>query len=163
MRVARDVLKKTGACLNKTWPYESYPVSATVHQGPPPEGAEVEALKSRWPKVRRLAAKNPEKLCESIDEHRPVVLSVKTFPNWDYPNVEVSGEIQMPLPLEYPDAAHAICVVGYEKRSDVPGGGIFIFRNSWGENWAKRAGRFGGGYGTLYFDYIRRYGMEAFH
>ena len=96
-----------------------------------------------------------------LDEQKPVVLSVETFPSWDYPSVERSGEITLPIPNEVADGGHAICVVGYELRDDVPGKGLFIFRNSWGTGWAKRDGRFGDGYGTLFFEYVGQYGLEA--
>ena len=102
-----------------------------------------------------------DQLRECIDQGKPVVLGVLTFPSWDYPSVADTGEIPMPLPGSNPDGGHAVCVVGYELRSRVPGGGVFVFRNSWGTKWARRMGRFGEGYGTLFFDYVRLYGVEA--
>ena len=54
-----------------------------------------------------------------------------------------------------------ICVVGYELNSRFPGGGAFIIRNSWGTTWAKPNSRFQPGYGTLFFEYIKKYGLEA--
>src|SRR5207244_1953111 len=97
-RVAREVLKKQGACLAKTWPYQPLPVGPTEGQGPPPDGAAAEAEQHRWAGVRTVAGRNVARLRQSIDERRPVVLSVKTFPSWDYPTVEDTGEITMPLP-----------------------------------------------------------------
>jgi C1A family cysteine protease len=97
-----------------------------------------------------------------LDQGKPVVLGVLTFPNWDYPSVSDTGEVTMPLPRTAPDGGHAICVVGYEERAGVPGGGAFIFRNSWGRKWARSHGRYGAGYGTLYFGYVRLYGIDAF-
>jgi len=58
-------------------------------------------------------------------------------------------------------AAGTLVLVGYELREDIPGGGRFVFRNSWGTDWAAQ-GHFGPGYGTLFFDYLRNYGLEAF-
>jgi C1A family cysteine protease len=162
LRTARQVLKSRGACLEKTWPYNPMPVGPTEGQGPPPEGAEEEARKYVWASSRKMAAGDVDPLRESIDRGNPVVLSVLTFPSWDYPHVEETGEISMPLPGASPDGGHAVCVVGYELRRGIPGGGAFIFRNSWGRKWARRQGRFGDGYGTLFFDYVRLYGLEAF-
>jgi C1A family cysteine protease len=69
----------------------------------------------------------------------------------------------MPFPGDMPDGAHALCVVGYEVDATAPGGGVFIVRNSWGTSWAKPHGRFGRpGYGALYFDYLTKYGLQAF-
>jgi C1A family cysteine protease len=108
-----------------------------------------------------VAAKVPARICHLIEEERPVVLSVKTFASWDYPTTQDTGEIPLPIPGQVCDGGHAVCVVGYELSESWPGGGAFIFRNSWGANWAKRQGRFGGGYGTLPFAYVRKHGLEA--
>jgi hypothetical protein len=162
VRVARKVLQKQGACLAKTWRYEPMPIGPTEGQGPPPTGAEQEGKDHTWAAARRVAARDVGRLRACIDRKQPVVLSVKTFPSWDYPAVEDTGEIPLPLPGNHPDGGHAVCVVGYELREGVPGGGAFIFRNSWGRKWARRAGRFGEGYGTLFFEYVRSHGLEAF-
>ena len=47
-------------------------------------------------------------------------------------------------------------------RSDPDGGGAFLIRNSWGTACAKPSGRFSPGYGTLFFEYIQKYAIEAF-
>ncbi|HKI20666.1 MAG TPA: hypothetical protein VKA15_22440 [Isosphaeraceae bacterium] len=67
----------------------------------------------------------------------------------------------MPLPLSKPDARHAVCLVGHELRPNAPGGGVFIFRNSWGKTWAAKS-RYKAGYGTLFFEYVRQYAVEAY-
>ncbi|MEO8498923.1 MAG: C1 family peptidase [Planctomycetota bacterium] len=159
---ARTVLKERGACLSRTWKYNRLPIANNEGQGPPPAGAKAEALESRWPKAKKLAAKIPDRIQQQLDAQRPVVLSVLTFPSWDFATVADTGEIPMPIPGDKPDGGHAICVVGYELNPRFPGGGAFVFRNSWGTTWAKPQGRFGVGYGTLFFDYVKKYGMEAF-
>lgn len=162
VRVARGVLRTVGACKARTWPYQPLPVGPTEGQGPPPQGAPEEAAEFLCPRVRKVAASDVLRLRELLDEERPVVLSVKTFGSWDYPSVVETGEITMPLPGNHPDGAHAVCLVGYELRDEVPGGGGFIFRNSWGRDWGRRRGRFGEGYGSLFFDYVKKYALEAF-
>ena len=160
--VARDALRQRGACLHKTWRYRPLPQAGNESQAPPPAGAETEALKYLCRTVRRVAAKNPDRLREQLDARRPVVLSVRTFPAWDYPTTADTGEIPLPIPGEMPDGGHAVCVVGYETNDRVPGGGLFVFRNSWGASWAKPHGRLGPGYGALPFAYVSKYGLEAF-
>jgi hypothetical protein len=161
LNFAREVLADRGACFAKTWPYNPLP-EATVDQGPPPKGAVEEAAAHVWPDAEDLAPGDLDALKARLDANRPFVLGVLTFPKWDYPSVEETGEITMPLPRMLSDGGHAICVVGYEERAGVPGGGAFLFRNSWGRKWARANGRFGAGYGTLFFDYVRAYGIEAF-
>ena len=158
---ARRVLKERGSCLGKTWKYNPLPIPHKESQGPPPDGAEDEAKQFVF-SAKAVAAKNPDRIREQLDAGKPVVLSVKTFPSWDYPTTNDTGEITMPIPGEKSDGGHAICVVGYELNSRFPGGGAFIIRNSWGTTWAKPNSRFQPGYGTLFFEYIKKYGLEAY-
>ena len=85
-----------------------------------------------------------------------------TYLNWDFQVVQETGEIPMPLPGATPDGGHAIVLVGYELHPRAPGGGAFIFRNSWGKDWARLRGRHGGGYGTLFFDYVKDNVLEGY-
>ena len=161
LAAARKVLKTRGVCLARTWPYNPLP-GPTEGQGPPPAGAVDQAGQSKYAATQPIAPNNLTAIRAVLDSRRPVVLGVKTFPNWDFPSVSDTGEIPMPLPGSRPDGGHAICLVGYETRDGVPGGGAFIFRNSWGASWARPHGRFGDGHGTLFFNYVSQYGMEAY-
>jgi C1A family cysteine protease len=67
-----------------------------------------------------------------------------------FQSVQETGEILMLLPGATPDGGHAIVLVGYELAPRVAGGGAFIFRNSWGKDWARLRGRHGGSYGALF-------------
>jgi Papain family cysteine protease len=162
LKHAQQALKTWGVCLHETWPYNGS-LQARVDQGPPPPGSEEQARKYIWPETRGLDTLVIAELRESLDEGNPVVLGVITHPNWDFPTVFDTGKVTMPLPGMRPDGGHAVCLVGYEENKRFPGGGAFIFRNSWGERWARAHPRYGeGGYGTLFFEYVLRYGTEAF-
>jgi C1A family cysteine protease len=161
VRVAAEVVRTRGSCLSRTWRYAALP-GATEGQGPPPAGAEQEALELRWLEAAKVAVGDLDLLRHTLEAKKPVVLSVYTFPNWDFPVVAETGEVTMPLPGADIDGAHAVCLVGYERNPRAPGGGAFVFRNSWGSKWAKSRGRYGPGYGVLPFEYVRQYGMEAF-
>lgn len=67
----------------------------------------------------------------------------------------------MPLPGQATDKGHSMAVVGYGFDDGYLGGGYLIVRNSWGTTWAT-GGRFGPGYGTIPFAYMREYGWEAY-
>ncbi len=162
VRTAATVLDQVGACLGKTWPYVPEPVGGNEGQGPPPAGAETEARNHRWSRVTALSAHTPSRLRETLDAGRPVVLSVKTFPSWDYPATADTGEVLMPIPGERSDGGHAVCLIGYELDASQAGGGVLLFRNSWGRTWAKKDSRVQPGYGTLFFEYVAKYGLEAF-
>jgi hypothetical protein len=161
LSAARRALESRGVCLETTWPYDSS-AGGPVDRDPPPDGAKEDARQYRWADMRPLPAKSIESLRSSLDDEKPVVLGVKTFPNWDFPDVEDTGKVNMPLPGEPSDGGHAVCLVGYEEDERVPGGGAFIFRNSWGQKWACKNRRFGPGYGTLFFEYVSRYGIAAY-
>ena len=59
------------------------------------------------------------------------------------------------------DDGQAICLVGYLLDTAAPGGGRLIFRNSWGKAWAAKSDA-AAGYGTLPFEYVKKYALEAF-
>jgi hypothetical protein len=158
---ARAVLTTRGACLNKTWKYNPHLVPNNESQGPPPAAAEDEAEEFTWTKAKAVAAKNVDRLREKLDAQRPVVLSVKTFPSWDFGTTAETGDITMPFPGEVSDGGHAICLVGYLLDPAAPGGGRLIFRNSWGKTWATNS-QAAAGYGTLPFEYVKKYALEAF-
>jgi hypothetical protein len=160
--VGRTVLAEAGACYDATWRYDPVRRPDNESQDPPPEGAVAEALSFLHTGVEALPSANDvADLRARLDAGRPVVVAVETFPAWDYPSVNLSGEVPMPLPGATRDGAHAVCLVGYREHAGLPGGGHFVFRNSWGGLWASE-GRAEGGYGTLYFDYLRHHGLEGF-
>lgn len=51
---------------------------------------------------------------------------------------------------------HSVVLVGYRKCPQFPGGGFFVFRNSWGEGWGHD------GYGYMPFAYVRAYANDLF-
>lgn len=55
----------------------------------------------------------------------------------------------------HPDGGHAMLLVGYEDDESVPGGGYFIVRNSWGENWGN------GGYAKMPYAYAELFVISA--
>ncbi len=162
LAAARKAMKTYGVCLNATWKYEGRPIGPTEGQGPPPDKAVAEAKQTRWSDA---AEQSPTSEVDAIRSHldkgRPVVVGVLTYSNWDFPVVADTGEIGLPLPLSQPDGGHAICLIGYESKPDAPGGGIFLFRNSWSKSWAAHS-RYRAGYGTLFFEYVRQYAVEAY-
>lgn len=62
--------------------------------------------------------------------------------------------------LEVPSArdvydGHSIALTGYRVDESLPGGGVFLFRNSNGPRWGD------GGYGEMSFAYVREYANDA--
>ena len=154
VRIALQVMKKNGVCLESEWPYSPLPVPI----GPPPR-----ALTSAV-RISDYFVLKPDDIhlaLAVLDRGIPLVCGVYTFPNWDFSSVALTGAIPMPLPGAKPDGGHALCLVGYRLTVGSPGGGTFIFRNSWGPSWGRKNPD-GRGMGHLPFDYLRQFGMDLF-
>ncbi|MBK7165790.1 MAG: C1 family peptidase [Candidatus Microthrix sp.] len=157
-RVAVALALTEGVCDEVTWPYVAAAASS-LSQGPPPESARAAAIANRATRGIVLDPRWVEGICEQLDEGRVVGISVPTYSTWKI--AETSGDIPMPLPGQATDKGHSMAVVGYGFDDGYLGGGYLIVRNSWGTTWAT-GGRFGPGYGTIPFAYMREYGWEAY-
>ncbi len=163
-RVAVPLVVSSGICLEATWPYNPNPIPDNEGQGPPPSGwdAVFNDAEDHKPVHGIVLDRNSvDGIINVLKSDRPVSVSVPVFPNWRGPAVEREGHIPMPPPGRLPIGGHAMCVVGFGYDSAFLGGGYFVVRNSWGDDWAFRS-PFGAGYGTLPFSYIRRYCWEAY-
>ena len=124
---------------------------------------------------------NPANSVQKIKEYllmgKPIGVGVQTFRTaWvESQYAEHKGEIQMPLTrvdsngvyiLDEASGGHAITIVGYRDNdlsstSIRPGGGYFIFKNSWGQQWARANVEVAAGYGQIPYAYIERYCIAA--
>ena len=122
------------------------------------------AFIKEWDNQNGMSDKELEATKAALRSGRPVATGV-----WWLNHFETVMVDQVPLLKEYPrsanrnaDAAknpmfdgHSIDLVGYQEGSEFPGGGYFVYRNSFGP-------RFGqGGYGFVSFDYMRNYANDA--
>ena len=160
-RFAMPTLRTDGNCEEEFWPYEPDEIPGDVHHGPPPDDAVQNARQHRVVNVEELDPRDSEAIRAIVDGGRPAAVSVPVYQNWWGAVTKSTGKIPMPLPLSLRDGGHAMCVAGYDFDDDFTGGGYFIVRNSWGEEWAPRS-PIAPGYGALPFEYIDRYGWEAF-
>jgi hypothetical protein len=117
-----------------------------------------------WNNQRGMSDKELDAVKAALRAGRPVATGV-----WWLAHFETAMVDQVPLLKEYPRSAnkngdasknpmfdgHSIDLVGFHEGSQFPGGGYFIFRNSFGP-------RFGhDGYGFISFDYMRDYSNDA--
>jgi hypothetical protein len=58
------------------------------------------------------------------------------------------------LPAGWLKDGHSVVLVGYAQHSHFPGGGYFIFRNSFGPTWGNS------GHGYISFEYLRKYAND---
>ena len=153
---------KPGDCTEASWPYNPTPIPANVSQGPAPKAAIDEANLYRTARHVELYQRSSEAIRQEIRNHYPVAISVPVYRNWENnPNTKATGLIPMPLPRSTLVGGHAMCVVGYQIDDQFTGGGAFIVRNSWGPGWAPLS-PVKAGYGIIPFEYVDRYGWEAF-
>jgi hypothetical protein len=122
------------------------------------------AFIKEWNNQNGLSERELEATKAALRSGRPVATGI-----WWLNHFETVMVDQVPLLKEYPRSAnrnsepaknpmfdgHSIDLVGYRESAEFPGGGYFVFRNSFGP-------RFGhGGYGFVSFDYIHNYANDA--
>ena len=114
-------------------------------------------------------------LKEMLSRGNAVGLGVHTFDySWIGNGTTMrTGEVILPILIQEkeewlmtdnPTGAHAITLVGYVDETGEnarPGGGYFIFKNSWGTSWAHANTKVGAGYGILPYEYVQRYSIAA--
>ena len=100
-------------------------------------------------------------LKEALADGKPVAFAVPVYGYWLTEPVRTNGDIRIPLPADKSVGGHAMCMVGYQDDADVPGGGYFLVRNSWGTDWAKKSAA-GAGYCRLPYAYMSQFGRSAY-
>jgi hypothetical protein len=188
---AKTVLAENGICTEQKCRYAT---SLAPLQGPAPTTTAIAEAKqnrifdisySDYPDPTTRPAGIAAQLYGFLHQNRPVAISFPLFflnPNHSNADTlnnqdsENSGRIEDPPAnlVVPPDpataAAHAVCVVGFEPDPDEPTGGWFIFRNSFGENWALAIDPEmtsppivpALGYGAISATYVERYCWEIF-
>lgn len=162
--VAMEVLREVGVPPAQLWRYSPSPdPTGNEGQGPPPRESVLaaRAAASRVGRYVRLRSRDVRALRAALEAENPVLLAVHTFPAWDYPSTNLSGDVPLPLPGENTDGGHAVVLAGFEDNHALPGGGSFIFQNSWGTGWGAH-NRNGAGRGTLPYAYVALYALEAY-
>ena len=165
LKVAFQSLVDDGVCRETEWLYvDAQPTPPKTEDGAPMEaGADAGAA---FNKILKSAALEPTSVLEvkaQIARGFCVAISIECFASWLGSAVTTStGAITLPFPAEHATrAGHAVCVVGYRADAHAPGGGVFVFRNSWGDKWGPLSPD-GAGYGTLPFAYLTAHGKEAY-
>ncbi len=139
IRCAMKVLKKTGICQEKFWPYQ--PGQKDKAQ----KGARKDSGKFRVMSYARIL--NLSDLRLSLYSKGPCVLGVTVFAGMMKTK---TGLVPMPKSGENPLGGHAICAVGYNDKKKV-----IKFKNSWSSEWGDT------GFGYLPYAYIEKYMMDA--
>jgi C1A family cysteine protease len=158
---AMAVLQEQGVCTEQVWPYNAGSLSGNEGQGPPPADAESQALAHRIDSSESLHPRWTDALRQHLAQERPVAFAVPVFTYWFSEPVSSTGDIRLPLSTDKVEGGHAMVMVGYEDDPDVPGGGYFLVRNSWGTNTWGRDNAVAPGYARIPYAYMAEHGRSA--
>ena len=158
--VGMERLLQEGQCPEEVWPYNPNPVPGNEGQDPPPTGAAQKAATFRIKETKRLPSRSVQDIRQVLADGAPVAFAVPVYTYWFSQPLRVTGDIRLPLANDHLEGGHAMTLVGYEDDPNVPGGGYFMVRNSWGTGWASQSS-LGSGYARLPYAYIQYYGSAA--
>jgi hypothetical protein len=120
----------------------------------------------KWDNQKGMSAKELEATKAALKAGHPVATGI-----WWLEKFETVTVDHVPLLKEYPRAdnntsdasknpmfdGHSIDLVGFHEGKEFPGGGYFVFRNSFGPGFGHH------GYGFVSFNYIRDYSNDAIY
>jgi len=180
LQYARDMLRTEGICTEALWPYVDTavnPVSGQTDTDPTQDAYNDGGNREL---TAATCVRNPSNaaatVCQLLHQNnRPVAACFAVFRDptmptgshgwatkvaWSY------GRILNPPPTSVVAGGHCVCITGYVADANEPLGGYFIFRNSWGPDWAKLAPSAGvtyspeQGYGEISASYVNKYCWE---
>lgn len=118
------VLKNTGVCIEKLWPYliEKFTVKPTPQ-------CYMNAKLHHTLKVQKLS-QDLDDLKQSLVDGFPFVFGFVVYKSFESQEVANTGIMQMPQKDEEVAGGHAVMAVGFDNSQN-----SFIVRNSWGTDW----------------------------
>ena len=168
LRSCFKAVETHGVCRHALWPYAA--AAATPVFGKPgaisfPPGTHEDAQKRRVLTGLYLLGtpNNVEEIRgilagENGRRPMPVCVTVDTFEGCDgetfaFPATrDVGGKLASAVPWQ---GRHGLLLAGYVDEAAYAGGGYFIVRNSYGEDWGE------GGYGKMPYAYLECFALEA--
>ena len=176
IRYATLACSDYGICEGKHWPYNKDVLTGNeTHEGDQsPSDQALEDARSRIYTDKRAIkgqdSGNAEKLLLALQSSQhPIPISVPVFKdegeesdNWTTDVTLTSGKVLDPPPTSEVVGGHAVCVTGWIPHKSELLGGFFVFRNSWGKDWATNPPNRPRGYGIISASYIDRYLWEMY-
>ena len=165
IRYAIQCLEEEGVCREELWSYNPDPDDDNLIE--PSEEAKRDAANYKiaiGEAIQPTSVNDLRRYLAGWDGKagRVISFAIPVFQSWyRNPITYRTGRIPMPLPDESFISGHCMTLVGFEDNDEWPGGGFFIFRNSWGTGWAEEC-PYGSGYGTIPYAFMARHGWEAY-
>lgn len=174
---AQEALLQFGVCDEALWPYDVRVRHGNVtHEGPgmPTSDARAGAASFCHGCVEYAREGGAARVLERLyGARRPVAISLPVFKdrlaplynNWNSPVGIAYGQVLDPPPTAIAEGGHAVCIVGFVADDEELHGGYFIFRNSWGTRFGRKAPAEGWhapapGYGQISASYVEKYLWE---
>ncbi|AOS46129.1 hypothetical protein Verru16b_03225 [Lacunisphaera limnophila] len=135
-----EALSQFGACKLATWPGADAEMRSLDGLGLPDEAADEEASgfgisAARSGPIDTIHGIKTALAYGTAGQGRPVLAAVPVYASWDA--AFRTGTVSLRLGEDDTLLGwHAILLVGYRDDHEAPGGGHFLFQNSWGEGWA---------------------------
>lgn len=149
-----------GNAPESAMPYQTaYNPAMTVPSQLLNEGAKQAKLSAEfikaWDPNRGANEAELKKVLDTLDKGYPVAVGL-LWPKKEKWKTEEIGGVQLMSVLPRVDTfdGHSVVIVGSGKGKEYPGGGFFIFRNSWGPGWGDK------GYGYMSFEYVKQYAND---
>lgn len=180
LRLMAQACETHGFVLEESLSYQpnpDEPQALWFRQSPGLARLSDEGKQLRLTKYRSLRATDVSGLKAALRDGHCLISVVPVYQRaWLSAYVRTRGEIEIPLQdvdngeiLDERLGFHAIAIYGYENTplqassTEIPrpGGGYFIFRNSWGESWGTNRRETPPGYGMLPYAYIQQLAADA--
>lgn len=123
-----------GVCPESMWPYD-----ISKFKIRPPVSTYTYAKDYRVTKFRKLN-QDAKQLKTSLANGFPIIFGMAVYQSMQSENVTKTGMVPMPVSGDRNLGGHAVLIVGYDDNMVYNTGekGVFIVRNSWGENWGDK-------------------------
>lgn len=154
-------LKQYGICTASRMPYvprdEPFetPNRWAILNAKARTSSEIVSIK-HWTSNIGLAERDIEEITEQLENGTPVTVTLC----WPEGSMEQIVDKQHFLIEKNIDGTskngHGVILVGYGRDASLNGGGYFIFRNSWGLQFADQ------GYARVTFEFAKKYGIDAY-
>ncbi len=151
-----------GACPESTEPYQSTPVTS-IPQNILDSGRlwtrfTVDFIKP-WDNSEGAVQSQLDQVIHYLDQNIPVAFGGWWFKQGKWSTTLINNVEVMTVPAINQktvmlEDGHSVALVGYRRDTAFPGGGYFVFRNSWGSAWGDH------GYGYMPFDYVLKYAND---
>jgi hypothetical protein len=175
LKFAAKALAADGVCRESSHPYSTREIMGDPgHRVAPPKKIAVAEAARRAVRIRGATGRAAA-IVRKLIQGQPVAVSLPVFvasdqgvSNWDTDAAWDYGAVLDPPPsLAAANEGHAVALVGFRRDPQKPGGGVFILRNSWGEDWGASLPdtRHAGprpGYGTVSVAYVEKYAWEVY-